>query len=109
MAAFRAPVCFINLGLIPYRHCYCTYRFAIPPPIAPLIHDCAVGAFYYLGSECDHLPEAGNNIYWYPSLRPSIRPRAFGLYKTFGFNPRLFIVGAAEGGERRQTNTPKAY
>ena len=22
---------------------------------------------------------------------------------------RLFIVGAAEGGERRQTNTPKAY
>jgi hypothetical protein len=32
----------------------------------------------YLGSECDHLPEAG-------------------------------IVSAAEGGERRQTNTPKAY
>jgi len=31
---------------------------SIPPPI----HDCAEGAFYYLGSECDHLPEAGENI-----------------------------------------------
>ena len=40
----------------------------------------------YLGSECDHLPEAGNNIYWYPSMSPYLR---------------LFIVGAAEGGERR--------
>ena len=33
-------------------------------------------------------------IYKYPSIRPYLR---------------LFIVGAAEGGERRQTNTPKAY
>jgi hypothetical protein len=24
----------------------------------------------YLGSECDHLPEAGNNIYRYPSISP---------------------------------------
>ena len=32
----------------PYLH---------PPPLCD-----AVGvAFYYLGSECDHLPEAGNN------------------------------------------------
>jgi hypothetical protein len=46
--------------------------FAILPPIPPPIHDCAYGAlitfdcaygaFYYLGSECDHLPEAVNNI-----------------------------------------------
>ena len=27
MAAFRAPVCFINFGLIPYRHRYCTYLY----------------------------------------------------------------------------------
>jgi hypothetical protein len=32
-------------------------RVKLPPPI-----DCDIGgAFYYLGSECDHLPEAGNN------------------------------------------------
>jgi hypothetical protein len=36
--------------LPPDRHRYCTYRFAIPPPIPPLIHDCAYGAFYYLGA-----------------------------------------------------------
>jgi len=27
VAAFRAPVCFINLGLIPYRHRYWTYLY----------------------------------------------------------------------------------
>jgi hypothetical protein len=33
------------------------------PPIPPPIHNCDAvgGAFYYLGSECDHLPEAGNS------------------------------------------------
>ena len=37
----------------------------------------------YLGSECDHLPEAGNiYIYGYPSIHPYLH---------------LFIVGAAEG------------
>ena len=59
------------------------------PPIPPPIHDCAYGAlisfdcaygaFYYLGSECDHLPEAGNTyIGIHPStpyLRLSIRER----------------------------------
>jgi hypothetical protein len=51
----------------------------------------------YLGSECDHLPEAGN-IY-------------IGTHPMRSAHPYLllFIVGAAEGGERRQTNTPKAY
>ena len=40
----------------------------VPPPIhdcaygALITFDCAYGAFYYLGSECDHLPEAVNNI-----------------------------------------------
>jgi hypothetical protein len=29
---------------------------------ALITFDCAVGAFYYLGSECDLLPEAVNNI-----------------------------------------------
>ena len=27
MAAFRSPVCFMNLGLIPDRHRYCTYLY----------------------------------------------------------------------------------
>ena len=27
MAVFKAPVCFINLGLIPYRHRYLTYLY----------------------------------------------------------------------------------
>jgi hypothetical protein len=27
VAAFRAPVCFIKFGLIPYRHRYCTYLY----------------------------------------------------------------------------------
>jgi hypothetical protein len=27
VAAFRAPVCFINFGLIPDRHRYCTYLY----------------------------------------------------------------------------------
>ena len=27
VAAFRAPVCFMNFGLIPYRHRYCTYLY----------------------------------------------------------------------------------
>ena len=27
MAAFRAPVCFINLGLIPDRQSYCTLHY----------------------------------------------------------------------------------
>ena len=68
------------------------HNLSIPPP--PPLCDAVGGVFYYLGSECDHQPEAGNNIYWYPSMSPYLR---------------LFIVGAAEGGERRQTNTPKAY
>jgi len=67
-------------------------------PTHPPIHDCdAVGvAFYYLVfANAKPLPEVGNNNYlWYPSISPYLRP---------------LIVGAAEGGERRQTNTPKAY
>jgi hypothetical protein len=43
------------------------------PPIPPPIHDCAYGAFYYLGSECDHLPEAGNT---YIGIHPSAYPSA---------------------------------
>jgi hypothetical protein len=27
VAAFRAPVCFINFGLIPDRHRFCTYLY----------------------------------------------------------------------------------
>jgi hypothetical protein len=27
VATFRAPVCFMNFGLIPYRHRYCTYLY----------------------------------------------------------------------------------
>ena len=36
---------------------------SIPPPIPqplPPLCDAIGGAFYYLGSEYDHLPEAGN-------------------------------------------------
>jgi hypothetical protein len=44
----------------------------------------------YLGSECDHLPEAGNTYIGIHPMR-SARPYL-----------RLLIVGAAEGGERRQ-------
>jgi len=63
--------------LPPDRHRYCTYRFAIPPPIPPLIHDCAYGAFYYLGSECDHLPPAGNI---YIGIHPSAHTSAYSLW-----------------------------
>ncbi len=35
MAAFRAPVCFINLGLIPDRNRYWTYLYYLP---AYLLH-----------------------------------------------------------------------
>ena len=27
VASFRAPVCFMNFGLIPDRHRYCTYLY----------------------------------------------------------------------------------
>ena len=30
VAAFRAPVCFINFGLIPYRQSYCTLHYYLP-------------------------------------------------------------------------------
>jgi len=68
--------------------------------------DSAIFAFYFL------LHKRAKPIlppYPLPPPIPPPIPRAFRLYKTFGFNLRLFIVCAAEGGERRQTNTPKAY
>ena len=47
----------------------------IPPP--PPLCDAVGGAFYYLGSECDHLPEAGNiYIGIHPSTHPSAHPSA---------------------------------
>jgi hypothetical protein len=88
-----------NRYIADAKFCFCKNNkriiiitLSIPPP--PPLCDAVGGAFYYLGSECDHLPEAGNIIYWYPSIHPYLR---------------LFIVGAAKGGERRKTNTPKAY
>jgi hypothetical protein len=72
---------------LPFIFCFIRELNPLPPPSGPSlcpslrplplplplpIHDCAVGAFDYLGSECDHLPEAGNIIR--PSLRPPIRP-----------------------------------
>ena len=66
----------------------------IPPPIhdcaygALITFDCAYGAFITLGANAT-TRRRQSIIYKYPSIRTYLR---------------LFIVGAAEGGERRQTN-----
>ena len=71
----------------------------IPPPIhdcaygALITFDCAYGAFITLGANATTCRRQ-SIIYKYPSISPYLR---------------LFIVGAAEGDERRQTNMPKAY
>ena len=71
------------------------------PPLRPLplpIHDCAYGALITFDCAYGAFITLGANattcrrqsiIYKYPSISPYLR---------------LFIVGAAEGGERRQTN-----
>jgi len=74
------------------------HRHILPPYRHPSAHsspliDCAYGAFYYLGSECDHLPEAGNNYLGsecdhlpeagniYIGIHPTIPPEAANVAK----------------------------
>jgi hypothetical protein len=104
---------------------YINETIPLPPPLCDAVGGALITLFCecetlpeagnnnYLGSECDHLPEAGNNNYL--GSECDHLPEASNIY--IGIHPmrsarpylRLLIVGAAEGGERRQTNTPKAY
>ena len=54
------------------------------------------------------LQEAGNNNYLGANAT-TCRRQAIHMLVSIRPYLCLFIVGAAEGGERRQTNTPKAY
>jgi hypothetical protein len=73
--------------------------FYIHETTSPPIHDCDAvgGAFYYLRSECDHLPEAGNN---YLVSECDHQPEAGNIYR---FSPlRAYLGNVAKLIRRRR-------